>query len=81
MVEYVAQLESQLSQFWWPIEIVERIVVADALYDLTDPRNVVWKFSAFDLVAKQAAQDPPKVFMPRIGKKTSRIGEHSDKAA
>ena len=43
------------------IEIVRRVIIADALHDLFQRRLVVGIFAVFDPLADDIAEDPPEI--------------------
>ncbi len=53
------------------IKIVDRIAVTDVFDHIADQFNITRQFAIFNIISQQVAQNPPKIFVPRIGKKTS----------
>src|SRR5579872_4921392 len=64
---------------WLKIEVLPRIVIAYVLDHVADPFHFVRQFAVCYFLAKQLAQNPPEVLVPRERQKTTRIRQHADK--
>jgi len=62
-------------------EIVDSVIIGNVLHHFSQPLDVLRQLAVFNVGADDIAEDPPEVFMPRVGKKTPGVGEHSHKPA
>ena len=62
------------------LEHIPGILVANALDDVFQDAFIVGEPASLDLCAKEIAEDPSEVFVPRVGQEASGVGEHSHEA-
>ena len=51
-------------------EIFSCIIIADVLDHFPDKVHVIGDQTVFHIIAEQVAQDPPEIFVTRVGKET-----------
>jgi len=56
------------------------VSVAYILYNVSDPVQIMGQNSVYHLGGEKIAKNPSKIFVAGIGKKTSGVGEHTDKS-